>query len=182
VVEAPTALPIVSTSVFPARAPLSRTQAARFPTAGRFAPAKSRSVTRAPSPKREQQLTRRSSRRTSRLHLAHGLPSPASFVADDPLDRRGHRTRSPRGATCLHNARIREPPRRTRASRATPQNQKRGRVGFFSESFSSISCARSSPKSSRCASSFVTPFRSTSFVRPGTTSARKAAFEASAPA
>ena len=40
------------------------------------------------SPKREHQLTRRSSRRRSRCHFAHGLPSPASFVADDPLDGR----------------------------------------------------------------------------------------------
>ena len=42
--EAPTALPIVSTSVFPSRTPLSQAQAARLHTAGRFALAKSSSV------------------------------------------------------------------------------------------------------------------------------------------
>jgi hypothetical protein len=119
---------------------------------------------RCPSPKREQQLTRRSSRRRSRFHFAHGLTLPSSLVADDPLYRRGHRPRSPRGTTCLHSARKREPSLRRLASRATLQNQKRCRVGFFSESFSAISCARSSPKSSRCASSFVAPFRSTSLA------------------
>jgi hypothetical protein len=42
VVEARAALPIVSASVFPSRRPLSQTQAALSPTAGRFAFAKSR--------------------------------------------------------------------------------------------------------------------------------------------
>ncbi len=120
------------------------------------------------SPKREHQLPRRSSRRSSRwrsrFRFAHGLPSPSSLVADEPLCRRGHRPRSPRGTTCLHSARTREPPLRRFASRARPQNQKRCRVGFFSESFSSRSCALSSPKSSPCASSFVTSLPASSLA------------------
>jgi hypothetical protein len=40
---------------------------------------------------RKHELPRRSSRRRSRLPFAHGLRSPASFVAGDPLGGRGFR-------------------------------------------------------------------------------------------
>ena len=41
---------------------------------------------RRPSPKREHKLPLRSSRWTPRLPFAHGLPSPASLVSDEPLE------------------------------------------------------------------------------------------------
>ena len=84
------------------------------PRSTRAQPAMSRSTT-APTAS-----SSRASRRRSRLHLAHGLTSPASFVADGPLHRRRLRPQSPRGATCLHNARTREHPLRTPASTAMP--------------------------------------------------------------
>ncbi len=93
--EASTARSVHSASVFPPRTPLSQTQAALSPNRR---PLRSREVPQRHSVSLTETravlaggLTRRSSRWPPGLHLAHGLPSPASLVLNDPLDRRGLR-------------------------------------------------------------------------------------------